>query len=212
MPADPALIFHNTSSNTFNTSLSRVFFEHCLFDVVLDFANLKGDDPKPIPPDSVLVNSLLEQTTLKPVQFSLSFIHSHLIRSHPSKLRSNCLKDWPQAINNLFHPSHPRDDQASKSSRSSPPPPTPYVPPSRLLESSSRTAEPLSPPPLQSKPSNQLVLSQSCLNEFKRLSLAHSRDQKMLRPVVINNLEIAATAISFLLDVSDFPNGIATPD
>lgn len=68
LPAKPTQVFQQASSNTFNTSLARPFFEHCLFDVMLNFADLKGDDADRIPPDPDAVKTLLDQVTLRAVR------------------------------------------------------------------------------------------------------------------------------------------------
>lgn len=68
VPATPAHVFQNTTSNTFNTSFARYFFEHNLFDVLLNFVGIRGNVAVRSVPDPILINSLLEQHNMKPVR------------------------------------------------------------------------------------------------------------------------------------------------
>lgn len=194
VPATPAQVFQNTSSNTFNTSFARFFFEHNLFDVLMQFVGLQGHVPITAP-DTTLIKSLLQQPNLKPVGPGCCIPKFVLLT--PVQLRVNCLANWPKALNDLFHQDVVARKNSSPSNTSSKPP---------VSQSPSKPETTETNPDVQSTEegsSQVLVLAQSCVKELRNFTQVHKRDQGMLRPTVINNMEIAASAISWMIDVRD---------
>lgn len=194
VPCLPWDVYERTGSLAFNKAVARPFFEHRLLDVMLTYANVQGprqdSQTKRILPDPVIVKKILDKDAMRPVSVSRPQFCASC--TYLEQLLRHCLENWPVAVNLLFG--------SGKSSNT------------RFLMGADNTVEDnalmggglsANVPGASFVPSTTVVsLAHSRVREIERHISAYTRDLKMIYGVVINNFEIAASALSYIVDVS----------